>query len=317
MRRKLREADESALVQLINKLYQFINGTLTGQTWHSNAKDAWNTLWESIKNNTSKSFDSFAAWIKSMFQQGGIFNKIGTGIGGIIRSVYSWFKGIILKLPGATEALPGFGVNVGEVVAMGLVAALALIGFYKVFKGILGSSKDEDEERYSEAVEQGNKFVVDLYNFTEHLRYQQKYKMLSEGLFGGFFEFIGKVIRKAFKLVGDIVKDAYRGAKKHPIAALIVLVFCFLVCFCMKNPIGVNTASALSGQTVEMPGLFGQLWAGAKGMVSNAVAPIKTAADKVSTIASNPGAFAKTLPVVNWFFSESSDKYIDLVFESL
>ena len=318
MRRKLTEADQSTIIQAIDKLYGFIMGSLTGRTWFSDPVNAIGAVKDGIGSNIELTFDNFTLWIKSLFKEGGIFNKIGKGIGGIITEVYKWLGSIIGKIPGAGANIPGFtNFAYSDAIAIGLVSALVIIAFYKIFKGLLGSSKDEENERYdrySEAVEQGNKIIVEFYNFTEHMIYQYNYNMLSEGIFGGIFEFIGRTIKKAFKFVGDIIKDVYRGAKKHPIFSFFVIVLCFFICFCMKNPVAVAAGDVANMRTTQMPGLIGQLLGNAKNAVNtNLVNPIMKGVDKVTTIAGSPVQYAKSLIG----FSENTDVelYVDNIFK--
>ena len=316
--RTLTESDQSMIIQAIDKLYGFIMGTLTGKTFHSNPQYALEAVKDGIGTNIELTFDNFTTWIKSLFKEGGIFNKIGKGIGGIILSVYNWFSTMISKIPGAGTNIPGVtNFTYGNAIAIGLVASLVIIAFYKIFKGLLGSSKDEEDERYgrySEAIDAGNKIVVDFYNLTEHMMYQYKYKMLSEGIFGGIFEFIGKTIKKAFKFVGDIIKDVYRGAKKHPIFAFFVIVLCFFICFCMRNPVAIAAGDVAYMKTTEAPGLISQLLGQAKGAInSNIIHPVMKGVDKVTTIANQPMNYLKS------FFSENLDidTFINVTFEKI
>lgn len=302
---------------VIDPIYRFIVGSLTGKTWQTNSQFAFGKVVDAAGINAEKAFDSFADSIKGMFKEGGIFNKIGKGIGGMIMAVHRWLTTMINKLPGAGNEIPGFGgLNYGQTIACGLLSALVLIAFYKVFKGLLGSDKDEDDryERYIEAIDAGNKIVVDFYNLTEHMVYQQKYKMLSEGIFGGIFEFIGKTIRKAFKFVGDIIKDVYRGAKKHPMFALFVLVLCFFVCFCMAGPVSQNISSLAYGTPKETPGIIASMTNSVKGAFNAHIGtPIAKVADKIATIKKAPWEYAKS------FFSEDADLdvYVNTVFDKI
>jgi hypothetical protein len=260
---------------IIDPIYRFIMGTFTGKTGQTDPKFATEAVKEGIFGNIELTFDNFCKWIKSLFKEGGIFNKIGKGIGGIIASVYKWLSTMLGKIPGLESGIPGFtGITYGNAIACGLLSALVLIAFYKVFKGLLGGDNEEDKfdsyDRYSEDINRGNKLVVDFYNFTEHLIYNQKLGLLSEGIFGGIFEFVGRTIRKGFKFVGDIIKDVYKGIKKHPIFSFFVLILCFFVCFCMRNPTSIAVTQVAYGKTIELqkPGILDSLLANTKNAVS-------------------------------------------------
>lgn len=295
MRRNITENIE-VTKDIIDPLFRMVTGSLTGKTWHSNPAYAFEELGKVIGNNVEKTFDGFVKGIKNLFKGDGIFSKIGKGILGIITEVYKWLNTIISKIPGATEKIPGVGMNISTVVACGLVSALTLIAFYKIFKGILGSSEDDSKyDRYSESINEGNKLVVDFYNLTEHMVYQQKYKTLTEGIFGGIFEFMGKIIKKAFRFVGEIIRDVYRGAKKHPILAFFVLVLCFFVCFCMKNPVMSNIRALFYMKPVETPGLFGRAKDAVISGADKLAHPFVKGIDKFQTIRKDPVGFAKSL----------------------
>ena len=303
----------------INHLYRMIIGSSNANIWQSNASNALEELQNATGKIIERNFDGFVKWFKDLFKGEGIFAKIGKGIGGIIRAVHNWLQMIVEKIPGTAQKIPGVGMPMSQMIAIGLVCALTLIAFYKIFKGLLGSDKDDDESRYSESINAGNKIVIDFYNLTEHISYQYKYHMLSEGVFGGFFSFIGKTIRKAFKFVGEIVHDAYKGAKKHPLVALIVLTLCFFVCFCMKGPISSNIKALFHWTPVEEPGMIGKGVSAVKGAFSKNIAhPIAKSLDKVSTIANNPVGWGKEL--IGWpWVSENIDVdiYVNKIFEEL
>ena len=300
--------------KVIDPLYQFIMGTTTDKTFYSNPTNAWRVVKEAVGKNAEIRFDSFTEWIKGLFKQDGIFNNIGKGIYGIIETVHRWLSTMINKIPGAGNPIPGWiDFSFGQAIACGLLSALVIIAFYKIFKGILGSDKDEENERYerySEDVELGNKLVVDFYNLTEHIIYQQKYRMLSEGIFGGIFEFIGRTIKKGFKFIGSIVKDAYRGAKKHPILAFFILVLGFFICFCMAGPIGEAGARVAYMNNPGTPGILTQL-----KMMDKVTDPVAKGLDKVTTVYNNLGDFRKSL--IGFSEDANLDSYISIVFEKI
>ena len=305
--------------KVIDPIYQFIMGTTTGKTFYSNPSNAWSAVWKAIGENVEKSFDSLTDWIKSLFKEGGIFNKLGKGIFGIIQSVHNWLSTIINKIPGVGNPIPGWtDFTFGNAIACGLLSALVIIAFYKIFKGLLGSDKEDDRynyDRYSESIEQGNKIVVDFYNLTENIIYQQKYGILREGIFGGIFEFIGRTIRKGFKFVGEIFKDAYRGAKKHPILAFFVLVLCFFICFCMGGTIAEAGSRVAYMNNPGTPGILDQLKNVAAKGISTVTDPIAKGWDKVSTIANNFGDYRKHL--IGFSEDVDLDMYVNTVFNKI
>ena len=258
-------------------LYSFVRGAAANPRAGANWNDAVNRIFSTMGDNVSKNFDGMVKWFKSSFSNNtnflgesnpGIFRKLFNGIIGICNTVIKWLSGKLHNFTPLKAAVPGAGFTFGTMIAWCLVSALAIVAFYKIFKGLLGKNKwdrnsqlanpdmpadprlmpkfgrndEQSENEYKKEFDDAHKFIVELYNAAN-----SKVDMLQEGVVGGIFTFFGSIIKRAFKLVGEIISDIWEAMKRRPFLSFFVLVLCFFVCLGMNSNVMSNFSTLANG----------------------------------------------------------------------
>lgn len=258
-------------------LYSFVRGAAANPRAGSNWNDAINRIFSTMGNNVSKNFDGMVTWFKSSFSNNtnflgesnpGIFRKLFNGIIGICNTVIKWLSDKLHNFTPLKAAVPGAGFTFGTMIAWCLVSALTIVAFYKIFKGLLGKNKwdrnsqlanpdmpadprlmpkfgqgdTQSENEYKKEFDDAHKFIVELYNAAN-----SKVDMLQEGVIGGIFTFFGSIIKRAFKLVGEIISDIWSAMKRRPFLSFFVLVLCFFVCLGMNSNVMSNFGTLANG----------------------------------------------------------------------
>ena len=309
-------------------LYSFVRGTASNPRAGANFADATNRIFSTMGDNVSKNFDGLVKWFKSSFSNNsnflgednpGIFRKILNGILGICNTVIKWLSDKLHNFTPLKAAVPGAGFTFGTMIAWGLVSALAIVAFYKIFKGLLGKNKWDrnsqlahpnmeadprligknpnqptESTMYDSEFDRADKFILEMYNAANI-----KMEKLQEGFFGGIFTFFGSIIKRAFKLVGEIISDIWGAMKKRPFLSFFILVLCFFVCMCMNSNVMTNFGTlANGGKTSWWPDWIANGMNKARGVATSALNTTQTAARMGNNVWN--GVLHYSNPV-NWF----------------
>ena len=311
-------------------LYSFVRSASANPRAGANWNDAINRIFSTMGNNVSKNFDGMVTWFKSSFSNNtnllgetnpGIFRRIFNGIIGICNTVIKWLGDKLHNFTPLKATVPGAGFTFGTMIAWCLVASLAIVAFYKIFKGLFGKTKwDRNsqltnpdmpadprlmpkfgkqgdnqamESAFKKDLDNADKFILELYNAAN-----SKVNMLQEGVIGGIFTFFGSIIKRAFKLVGEIISDIWSAMKKRPFLSFFVLVLCFFVCLGMNSNVMSNFSTlANGGKSSWWPDWIANSWNSVRGVGASALSGTQTFARGAAAGINGAARFANPL---NW-----------------
>lgn len=309
-------------------LYSFVRSSAANPRAGANFNDAVQRIFSTMGDNISANFDGLVKWFKSSFSNNsnflgeanpGIFRKILNGILGICNTVISWLSKKLGNFKPLSMNVPGAQFTFGTMIAWGLVSALAIVAFYKIFKGLLGKNKwDRNSQlahpnmeadprligrnpnqamegtEFDDEFKRADKFILEMYNAAN-----RKIDNLQEGFLGGIFTFFGSIIKRAFKLIGEILSDVWGAMKRRPFLSFFILVLCFFVCMCMNSNV-MNNFSTLAngGKTSWWPENIANAMNKARGAATSALNTAQNVARTGNDIWN--GVLHYSNPV-NWF----------------
>lgn len=212
-----------------------------------------------IQKNIGENFSQYCTWLKDTAGSaatagGGAISDFAGMVSGGISKVHGWLTGNVFK--GSDTLSKHIGNNMasptyGTVLAWGLVSSVVLMAGFRFVKGFY--EKDDDNNfNQEESARIMNDSLSHLNEISLIIKEGSNY---SEGIFD-VFSWLGRLLRKAFDMVGEILRTIKKGLTRHPIMSSIILVCCFFVLFCVPKGEPITTTIAhMFGQTVQkVPG---------------------------------------------------------------